>query len=237
MLYWLIPLCFGIISLVVFLYFRVKEQRVKAVILKGITSLFFIATGILSFLSSQSPRVTFGVFTIIGLFFGLLGDIFLDIKFITKNYEYLFTALGFITFGIGHICFTTGLFLNFYDFSKSVLYIIIPGIATLICVVLTLLMEKISKIKYGNMKPYVVGYGLVIFFAVFMYFSVALQHGFQLINLDMMFGGLVLFAFSDLILNNTFFAPNCNTPAYVISNHVVYYIAQFVIASSLFFLI
>ena len=237
MLYWIIPLSLGIVSLAVFLYFRVKEQRVKAVVLKGITSLFFIATGIVAFLLSKNPRVTFGVLVIIGLFFGLLGDVFLDIKFITKKHEYLFTALGFITFGIGHICFTTGLFLNFYDFSKSVLYIIIPAIISLVFVFLTLLMEKISKIKYGNMKPYVVGYGLVIFFAVTMYFSVALEHNFQLINLDMMFGGLVLFALSDLILNNTFFAPNCNTPAYVISNHVVYYIAQFVIASSLFFLI
>ena len=237
MLYWLIPLVLGVLSLAVFLYLRVKEKRVYAVIAKGVTSLFFIATGFVAFFTSQNPRVTFGVLIISGLFFGLLGDVFLDIKFITKNHEYLFTALGFITFGIGHICFTTGAFLNFYDFSKSVLYIIIPIIVTLVFSGTTLLMEKISNIKYGNMKPYVIGYSLVIFFAVTMYFSVALQHGFQLVTLDMMFVGLVLFALSDLILNNTFFSPNCNTPAYVISNHVVYYVAQFVIAVSLFFLI
>lgn len=237
MFYWIIPLSFGIASLIAFLIFRVQEKRKVAVVLKGITSLLFIATALVAWICSQNPTHMFGIFVLIALAFGLLGDVFLDIKFITEKYEGLFTVLGFVAFGLGHIFFITGLFLKFYDFSKNPLYLIVPILFAIIGVGISLLLERLTPIRYKKMKPCVIIYGFILFFTMAIYFSTAIQGGRHNWTINLMAIGLILFALSDLILNNTYFAPNCNTPVFVISNHVVYYLAQFTIAVSLFFLL
>ena len=237
MFYWLIPLIIGAVFLAVFLYFRVKEKRVIAVIFKSVTSMMFIATALVAWLTSNNPMSMFGVFIVLGLFFGLLGDVFLDLKFILLDNESLYTILGFCTFGIGHIFYVTGLFLNFFNFSVNVLYIIIPVIVAIILMIVTLLMEKFTNIKYEKMKPFVLVYGFILFFTTSIYFSASIQTGWQSMTVVIMSMSLIIFALSDLILNNTYFAPGFATPAFIISNHVFYYVAQFAIASSLFFLI
>ena len=236
-MFWLIPLCLGFALLCVFLVFRVIQRRVIAVIFKGLVSLMFILTAFTAFLVSKSPNMLFATLILLGLFFGLLGDIFLDLKFIILSREMMYTILGFIAFGIGHIFFLTGLFVNFYDYASSVWYILVPVIITLVLVVVTLLMEKFSKIRYQKMKPFVIIYGFILFLTVTMYMSVAIQSRWQVTTVWVMAISLILFALSDLILNNTYFAPGFNTPVFIISNHVFYYLAQFGIAMSLLFLV
>ena len=234
-MFFLIPLSFGIISLFPFLYFRVKEKRVIAVYFKAFVSLMFILTALIAGLHS---KIHFNVYILIGLFFGLLGDVFLDLKYIVTNKEDFYTKLGFISFAFGHLCYLLGLLLYQYDYSKSSpLYYVIPIIVTLILSGVTLLMEKVTPIRYKKMKPFVVIYGLFLFFTTSMYMSVAIQSGFSNTTVVIMAFALILFMISDLILNNTYFSNGCNTPIFVISNHVTYYIAQFLIAVSLFFLI
>ena len=237
MFYFIIPLSLGIVTLFPFLYFRVKEKRVIAVIIKGFLSLLFIITALVAWLTSKNPSSHFPIFILIGLFFGLLGDIFLDIKYITTKKELFYTILGFFTFAFGHIFYTLGLFVCLYDYSASVLYLIIPIIITLLLMTATLLMEKVSKIRYLKMKPFVIIYSLCLFFTTSIYMSAAIQSGFSNMTLVIFAFGLISFAISDLILNNTYFAPGFNTPVFVITNHVTYYIGQFLIAVSLFFLI
>ncbi len=236
MLYWLIPLIIGVILLGVFLFFRVKERRVIAVIIKGFVSLMFIATALVAWLTSNNPHTTFGIFVLCGLFFGLLGDVFLDLKYIARN-ELLFTILGFFAFAFGHICYISGLFIHFFDFNASIFYIIIPAAIAVLLTVVTLLMEKFLPIRYGKMKPFVVIYGACLFFATAIYWSATIQYRFNILTLVMMSVGLVLFMASDLILNNTYFAKGYNGPVYIVTNHVLYYVAQFLVATSLFFLI
>ena len=236
-MFWLIPLCLGFALLCAFLVFRVIQRRVIAVIFKGLVSLMFILTAFTAYLVSKSPNMLFATLILLGLFFGLLGDIFLDLKYIILSKEMTYTILGFIAFGIGHIFFLTGLFVNFYDYTSSVWYILIPVIITLVLVVVTLLMEKFSKIRYQKMKPFVIIYGFILFLTVTMYMSVAIQSRWQVTTVWVMAISLILFALSDLILNNTYFAPGFNTPVFIITNHVFYYLAQFGIAVSLLFLI
>ena len=179
----------------------------------------------------------FGLFVIIGLVFGLAGDILLDIKYMTQNKEHLFTVLGFLAFAACHSCFTSGLFIYFFDFNASPLYLIIPVLVTALFVVITLLMEKFTMIRYKDMKPYAIVYSFFLFFTVFIYMSICIQTTWSNPTLFIMFGGLVAFALSDIILNNTYFASGFNTPAFIISNHVLYYVGQFAIAVALFFLV
>ena len=237
MLPFLPPLILGMLLLFPFLYARVIEKRVAAVIIKAFVSSLFIATAIVSTATSKNPSTPFTGFIIPGLFFGLLGDIFLDLKYIILKREMSFTVLGFIAFAIGHLFYVLGLFLYYYDYSSSVLYIIIPLIVTAVLMTATLLMEKISKIRYLKMKPFVIIYSFFLFFTTSMYMSVAIQGHWQVTTIDIMAIGLILFAISDLILNNTYFAPGFTGPFFIISNHVTYYIAQFLIALSLFFII
>ena len=237
MLYWLIPLIIGFILLGVFLYFRVKEKRVIAVIFKGLVSLMFIATALVAWLTSQNPQSNFGVFVLLGLAFGLAGDVLLDVKYIDLKREDIYTMSGFCAFGLGHLFYITGLFLNFYNLDSNVLFIIIPVIISLVLTVVTLLMEKFTKIRYEKMKPFVIVYGYILFFVTTIYMSTAIQGGWQVTTVNVFAIGLIFFALSDLILNNTYFAPGFTTPAFIISNHVFYYVGQFVIAVSLFFLL
>lgn len=236
MLYWLIPLIIGVVLFGAFLYFRVQEKRIIAVILKGFTSLMFIATAVVAWLTSKNPNNWFGIFVLVALVFGLAGDVLLDVKYINLKREHLFTVLGFLAFAAGHIFFTTGLFVFFFDFNSSPFYLIVPALVTALLVVITLLMEKFTMIRYKDMKPYVVIYGIVLFFTVSIYMSACIQTGWNNITLIIMFAGLVSFALSDLILNNTYFASGFNTPAFIISNHILYYAGQFAIAVALFFL-
>ena len=52
----------------------------------------------------------------------------------------------------------------------------------------------------------------------------------------LIFIGGVLFVISDLILSGTYFGVGKNRPVDIITNHVSYYLAQFVIASSILFM-
>ncbi len=237
MFYWLIPLIIGILLLGVFLYFRVKEKRLIAVIIKGCVSLMFIATGVIAWLTSKNPNNMFGLFVIIGLVFGLAGDVLLDLKYMSQSKEHLFTVLGFLAFAACHICFTSGLFIHFFNFNANPFFLIVPALVTALLVVITLLMEKFTMIRYKEMKPYVILYGIFLFFAVCIYMSTCIQTTWSNPTLFIMFGGLVAFMLSDLILNNTYFASGFNTPAFIISNHLLYYAGQFAIAVALFFIV
>ena len=236
-MFWLIPLITGFVLLGVFLYFRVKEKRVTAVVIKGFVSLMFIVTALVAWLTSKNPDNIFAVFILFGLFFGLLGDILLDIKYIDLNRELLFTRLGFIAFAVGHIFYVTGLFVYLFNFDANVLYIIIPILVALLLMAITLLMEKFTKVRYERMKIFVIFYAFILFFTTAIYMSAAIQSGWNSTTVIIIAFALIAFALSDLILNNTYFAPGFSSPAFIISNHIFYYVAQFAIALSLFFLI
>lgn len=237
MLFWIIPLIIGIILLLVFLVFRVKEKRVIAVIIKSVVSLMFIITAIVAWKTSTNPNHPFGICVLVGLILGLFGDVFLDLKYIVLKHELLFTILGFIAFALGHTAYISGLFTFFYNYNETYLYLIVPIIIATALTVFTVLMEKFTPIRYNQMKPFVAVYGFVLFFVTSIYFSVALQGNWSVTPINIMAISFILFALSDLILNNTYFSKGFTAPVYIVTNHLLYYAAQFAIAVALFYLI
>lgn len=236
-MFWLIPYIIGFIFLIPFLYFRIRELRLLAVIIKGLVSLLFITTALLAWFKHDYGDNLFGIYVFIGLLFGLFGDILLDLKYMSKKYSFIFTVLGFFAFAFGHAFYVTGLFIYFYDFNANVMYIIVPVIITLLLTIATLLMEVFTPIKYGNMRLFVLIYGLFLFFTTSIYISFAILTNWQISTINIMAVSFLFFTISDLILNNTYFAPGFKKPIYIITNHALYYIAQFSIAFSLFYLI
>lgn len=229
----IIIISLGALSLFFFLFQKVQGYSLKAVYLKATTSMLFIILGAYS--ASQSAYRIFPMFVIIGLALGMLGDIFLDLKYVFKEKDYEFTLGGFVAFGLGHISYITGMFLEFYK-GQSVLYIIIPFIIGLMMGPLTLLISKFLKAEYGKIKPVAFVYAIILFSMVACGFSLWMMSGFSSTGLMMLFIGGVLFAVSDLILNMTYFTEGHEQPFDLISNGVTYYAAQYLIAFSILFL-
>ena len=228
-------LALGVIATVVFLFLRVKRGGVDATIAKAFASLLFILTAVAACATSDAPDDIFDYLIIGGLVLGLLGDIWLDLKWVYPESNDKYTFTGFISFGIGHFFFLAGLFLRFADFSKGI-YIVVPVILSALIGFVITLMEKPLKLVYGKFKTISGIYGGILVFMTLLSGSLTLMNDFKVMTLNFMFIGGILFLISDLILSGTYFGEGKNRPIDVITNHVSYYAAQFVIASSLLFL-
>ena len=229
----IIIICLGILMLFWFLFEKVKAYSLKEVFLKTGTSLLFIALAI--YAMTQSGLTRFPYFAIAALICGMLGDIALDLKYVYKEKDFEYTLAGFIAFGVGHILYITGMFLEFYN-GQSVLYIIIPLVFGLLMGPMTLLVGKLCRCEYGKIKPVAFIYAVLLFSMVATGFSLWVMSNFTNTGLLMMFVGGMLFAISDLILNLTYFSEGHEKPFDLISNAVTYYAAQYIIAFSILFL-
>ena len=217
-----------------FTYEKIKKYSLKAVLIKTCCSLLFIALAIYS--AYHSHYHIFAPLAISALILGMLGDISLEMKYVFRDHDKEFTYAGFVAFGLGHVCYVTGLFLEFYH-EQNVLYAILPFVGALFMAVLCLLIEKLLKLKYGTYKPIIFAYALTLFSTVFVSLSFAIMYKFEVNSLTLIFIGGCLFAISDLVLNGTYFGEGHEKPMDLAINTYLYYIAQNLIAFSLFFLI
>ena len=215
----------GMILLVFYIREKISGYTLKGVFLKTLLSVLFVSTAVAARSSSiLAPFLT------MGLLFGLLGDIWLDLKYVFPPQDELFTYAGFSVFGIGHILYVSGLLLQY----GSGLFLIPSILLAAIAAGLILLLEKPMKLSYGKMKPIVLIYGFLLFSTVFVSGGLFLMH--KETTLLFIFIGSVLFAISDLVLSGTYFGIGKSRPIDIISNYIFYYTGQFLIAFSLTFL-
>ena len=222
-------------TVVLALYIREKiiAYSIKAVLIKSVVSVLFIVVAVLGWYKSNHGIL--GVFVILGLTFGLLGDIWLDFKYLFLTHADQFTYAGFAAFGIGHVLYITGLLTQYLSGTK-LHYVILPVLLGAILSLGNAVMEKPMKLNYGKMKGTVIGYGILLFSTVLLSGSLALANNWQVRTLNLFFAGAVLFALSDLVLSGTYFGVGKERPVDIISNYVLYYSGQFLIAYSLLYL-
>ncbi len=212
----------GAIALALYIPEKIRGYTVKAVILKSIVSVLFIAVAV-----SAGSRSKLAPFIIMGLVFGLLGDIWLDLKYVFPEHDAVFTYAGFAVFGIGHIIYVTGLILQFGGGPfLAVSFALAAASAAAVGI-----LEKPMKLTYGKMKPIVIIYGLMLFSTVFVSGGMLLTKGGT--PLLIIFIGAASFAISDLVLSGTYFGTGKDRPVDIISNYIFYYAGQFLIAYSL----
>ncbi len=229
-------LLLGIVSAIVFIWERTKRGGVRALLLKAFTSVMFVACGAVGAVESAgSGNSHFSLMILMGLVFGLMGDIWLDLKWVYQEDNDTYTFAGFGSFIIGHLMFITAVIYNYAEQAKLI-YIAVPALISLIAALGMLLLENPMKMDYGRFKPITVFYTFIVAFMAFLSGGLALMNGFEIVSLDMMFAGGIFFALSDLILSGTYFGVGKRRPIDIITNHGTYYAAQFLIASSLMFL-
>lgn len=224
----------GAAALCFFLKLRVKACSAKAAVAKSWISVFFI----LSWLAASYAKglSAFAAFIGGGLLFGLLGDIWLDLKFCYEPDNDFYTKMGFLSFGIGHAFYVAAVISGTIGGFRPIAILPACGVA-LFAAAVVFFGEKAMKLHYGNYKIISTVYGGVLFFmAAFAFFS-ALFGGFaQNTHLIVMAVGGVLFIISDLILSGTYFGEGKNRPVDIITNHAAYYVSQFIIAAAVLFL-
>lgn len=231
-----------IVSVIAFLIVRVKQGGVKALFLKTITAMLFILSAFVS-LSMKPENYYYGVFIVIGLVFGMLGDIWLDLKFVHRDFDKPYTFAGMISFLIGHIFYVVGILAVYPEFVPWQIAFAIFN-AIFITLIVHLSSKKKMGFDYGEFDTVTTIYSVVTMLTVT--FSLNLLNMFGVLPMlqgadtsevlprfATMFLGTVMFALSDLVLSFVFFKKGGNTSRNVVLNHSVYFTSQFILALSI----
>ena len=228
-MYWAL-LIVGILATAVFLVLRVQRGGIAALYAKVVASLCFIATAIAA-TNENRLFLDFGSWMTFGLVFGLLGDVWLDLKWIYLQDKDSYLYSGFIFFLLGHVCFVTAVF-KVGPYTPASL--IVAFAAALVIALVAILMEKLLKMHYGKFKWIVFLYSFMLALTMTMSMTLAVITGFEKMWTVMSVGGL-LFLLSDLVLSGMYFGEGKNTSFNVILNHALYYAAQFIMAATVLF--
>lgn len=249
----------GTLALCFFLFKRDKKSSIVAIALKTVTSLFFIGTAVFSILENLGGKGTFDYMEmlplflfLLGLVFGMVGDILLDFKIYFKTLNMRFLCLendydilmitGMSAFGIGHVFYiSAGVVLNPALWLNLIYSMVIGGVLIALVMVTSI---KVMKMDFRKFFIPCIIYGFLL--ATFVVYSIfRIVNYYSLANLLLLIGS-ILFIISDLVLSITYFSKeeeynkqgflNPESRFMIVLNHVTYYAAQFLIALAILFI-
>ncbi len=231
-----LSLALGAAFLIAFMVMCNKKRSVLGVYIKNLTSVCFLLTAVTAaFNNTAYPDVwKYALLTVVGGVFGLMGDIYLDQKWLYPQHNDQYLNMGFISFGIGHFFYMGAMCMHAKFSFKDML---VPFVIGVVVTVVNLALEKPTKQKYGKFLPIVTVYCLILgtMLGTAFWAYIRTMHISYLVYTI----GAALFLISDIILSPMYFAiaKNKNTPVNFVLNHATYYIGQFMIAFSTFLLI
>ena len=186
--------------------------------------------------ADQQRWWTLGVLVAIGLFFGLAGDIALGLKDLIRSAYNRFMLSGFILFALGHIAYVAGLLLGWQT--------PFPWVPILVCLLIGVafvVSDKVLRLHFGRFKWVVATYSTLLALLPAMgLFTMAT--GTHPVGVDVLVQPTIMavvgvcFVISDLILAWTYFGSSQDRGWEHTLCYVFYYVAQFGIAASLFWL-
>lgn len=228
-LYYL-ALAAGLIVAAGFLFSRAKGASIKNLFFKMASSLCFLLTAVCAVLANPGASA-YGGLIIMGGILGLCGDAALDLKFIYPKDNNAYLRSGFIFFAIGHLFFNAALiWLN----QLKWWWVLICIAAAFVIAVLNALSSKMLKIDFGKYRNIVIMYSTVLATtAIISVLSAVVTGSVAMIIFAV---GAVLFLLSDVVLCFTYFSTGWDKPVHIFINHLLYYAAQFLIASTIVFI-
>ncbi|MCQ2513455.1 MAG: lysoplasmalogenase [Lachnospiraceae bacterium] len=213
----------GIILQGTFIFVEHKEKYVLADILKGSAALMFVVIGYLGYSGVSADSLGKKIF--IGLIFGMVGDILLNLRFVFKEIGQKIFLVGILSFLIGHILYLAALVpLAGANLLSDVFVGAILAITLLSYIFKTMDVKTAFKI-----------FGVFYLGAVIIMTVMAVQVAISTQNVhDIVYAiGAVLFTASDIVLIfNTF--SGVTKFSLRITNLSLYYAGQLMIAGSLF---
>ena len=222
---YVIMIIVAVITAGLFTFRRSNQAGESALLLKTAASLAFIILGCVAWRGSAT---VLSIAVIPGLVMGLVGDIFLDMKYIYPQSSTLYTYTGFGAFMLGHVFYLIFLLRQFGALPVGLIISIIIGIAAGIGIYLT--PEKM-QLNYGRFHIISSCYAAFLVFLTVYSFCACI--GRFTAGALLFFLGLLLFLFSDLVLSQIYFGEDKNTPQYAMVNHAAYYLGQILIAASI----
>lgn len=221
-------ICVCALCAAVFTIRRSFKKDVISLLLKTLSSICFVILGFCACLWAGNFQRA-GIL-IIGLVFGMLGDIFLDLKYIDIPNSTAYTAAGFAAFIFGHVFYITFILNHTPQLETQKIIAVVIGILGGILIYIT---PKLMKLDYGPFRLLSSFYAaILIFITVYAVFKAIMNTTYFTILFAI---GLVCFLLSDLILSQIYFGENKDKPAISAANHALYYIAQIMIAASIYF--
>ena len=232
----IVLLALGAVMSAVFIVSKVTNYSLKTIIFKTVASLFFVALGIYCVATSEEGNTAFKVLTLLGLIFGTLGDVLLGFKYITTKTKKLWILLGMFAFAAGHIFYIVALFVGYY-IPGNPLFIVLPFVTAVAISAIYLVVAKKVGIDFNSkLLPFAIFYLMCLTTMFSASFYMALLNQFNEVTIVMFFVGASFFAASDFMLTGSYFKPGQRPKAYNAVYSVCYYLAQFIIAFSIFFL-
>ncbi len=226
----------GMCFLIAFMVMCNKKRSVLGVYIKNLTSIFFILTAVTgAFNNGDYTDVwKYALPIVVGQVFGLMGDIYLDQKWLYPQHNDQYLNMGFISFGIGHFFYMGAMYTHAKFEIKDML---VPVAIGVIVTVVNLALEKPTKQKYGKFFAIVTAYCLILgtmLGTAFWAYIKTKQVSYLVYTI-----GAALFLLSDVILSPMYFAikQDRNTPLNFVLNHTTYYVGQYLIALTPFLLV
>lgn len=209
----------------VFIAVEHKEKYIPAVVLKGSAAVLFCIIGVYA-LTSASVNQSFARLIVIGLCFGAVGDILLNMRFVFPAVGQKIFLAGVAAFLTGHILYLCAIL----PLSRNPVICLILGVilaaALLAWIFKTLQVKLAFKI-----------FGVLYIGAIVLMTAVAVGNVITTPDQTsawMHAVGAVLFTLSDIVLIFNTFGPKQKF-SLRITNLSLYYLGQLMIACSLFF--
>ena len=230
-----------VITLSIFISIRVKRGELAGVFSKTVASFAFVCFGL--FLLAQKINLnTYTMYAsvciILGLICGLIGDILLDLKVVYAFHKDKFLYAGMTSFLVGHIFYIISMILfatnqvNFFVNHLLPFFLILIG-AGILTTIVWLISTKALKLDYDKYTAFVNVYSFVLIFTTLL--SVYMACIVNIIPMYILTIGFVLFLASDLVLSMQYFGGKLMDKKLIVTNHLLYYFAQIIIAMFIYF--
>lgn len=227
------------ISAIFFMAIRVTKAPIYGLLTKTLASMVFVAMGACALTVGQSTLPFGSALFVLGLAFGMVGDIILDLKRAHSEFEDIYLFCGMSAFSLGHFAYIAALCLIASPMILASKPLLVPalialGVAVVVAPLTFVITVKFMGARYGKFTALALFYAaLLIFITVLSIIIASSVPKFILLAV-----GMTLFLISDLVLSTMYFVEGKKEDKLlVIINHTTYYAAQICIAAFLYTII